>query len=148
MPVGTTPVSTRKPPDYVGMKNVQTPVGLGVTESLRLKKENFRLARLDSTLSYTSKTYSTAITYSRIGAQPEYGAAEDREQIILTNSLKFKDYWKLYGTVNYDLRKRYLNSSTVGISYEDECHDLRHRLQPPRVTPRTIQAVTGQLALD
>ena len=111
----------KKASDYVGMVNVQTPFGLGVTESLRLKKENFKLARLDSTLSYSSKAYSVAATYSRIAAQPEYGAAEDRDQIILTNSVKFKDYWKLYGTVNYDLRKRYLNSSTIGISYEDEC---------------------------
>ncbi|WP_442966875.1 LPS-assembly protein LptD [Rhizobium sp. C4] len=111
----------KKASDYVGMVNVQTPFGLGVTESLRLKKENFQLARLDSTLSYSSKIYNTSVTYSRIASQPEYGAAEDREQFILTNSVKFKDYWKLYGTVNYDLRKRYLNSSTVGISYEDEC---------------------------
>ncbi|MET3613089.1 LPS-assembly protein [Rhizobium aquaticum] len=111
----------KKASDYVGMINVQTPFGLGLTESLRLKKENFQVARLDSTLSYSSKFYNVAATYSRIGAQPEYGAAENREQIILTNSVKFKDYWKLYGTVSYDLRKRYLNSSTVGLSYEDEC---------------------------
>lgn len=107
--------------DYVGMVNVQTPFGLGVTESVRLKKENFQVARLDSTLSYGSKAYNVSATYSRIAPQPEYGAAETREQLILTNSVKFKNYWKLYGTVNYDLRKRLLNSSTVGLSYEDEC---------------------------
>lgn len=107
--------------DYVGMVNVQTPFGLGITESLRLTKENFQVARLDSTLSYTTKSYSVAATYSRVAAQPEYGAPDNREQIIVTNSVKFKDYWKLYGTVNYDLRRRILNSSTFGLSYEDEC---------------------------
>lgn len=111
----------KKASDYVGMVNVQTPFGLGLTESLRLKKENFQVARLDSTLSFSSRTYSVSATYSRLAPQPEYGSPDRGEQIILTNSLKFKDYWKVYGTVNYDLRKKLLNSSTIGLSYEDEC---------------------------
>ncbi|HWU62557.1 MAG TPA: LPS-assembly protein LptD [Ensifer sp.] len=111
----------KKASDYVGMVNVQTPVGLGITESLRLKKEDFKLARLDSTVSYSSKVDSLSVTYAHVAAQPEYGAADDRQLLIVTNSLRVKDYWKLYGTVSYDLRKRYLNSSTFGISYDDEC---------------------------
>ncbi len=111
----------KKASDYVGMVNVQTPYGLGVTESLRLKKENFQVARLDSTLSYSSKAYNVSATYSRIAPQPEYGSPDRGEQIILTNSVKFQQYWKLYGTVNYDIRARQLNSSTIGLSYEDEC---------------------------
>jgi LPS-assembly protein len=111
----------KKASDYVGMVNVQTPIGISVTESLRLKKENFQLARLDSTVGYSSQKYNVSVTYSRIAAQPEYGADERREQLIVTGSVKFQDYWKLYSNVNYDLRKRLINSSTFGLSYEDEC---------------------------
>lgn len=111
----------KKASDYVGMINVQTPYGLSVTESLRLAKETFKLARLDSTLSYNAKKYSLGLTYSQIAAQPQYGSDVDRNQIIGTATVKFADYWKAYGNVTWDLRQRKLVSGTVGLSYEDEC---------------------------
>lgn len=107
--------------DYVGMVNVQTPYGLGVTESLRLTKEDFKLARLDSSLTYTSQKYNLSLTYSSVAAQPAYGSATDGQQLVVAGSVKFQDYWKAFSTFSWDLKKRQLNSGTFGLSYEDEC---------------------------
>lgn len=111
----------KKASDYVGMVNVQTPFGLGVTESLRLNKENFKLARLDSSLSYSSTNYNLSLTYSKVAAQPAYGSSTDGEQVVFSGSVKFQEYWKAYSSVSWDIRKRLLNSGTFGLSYEDEC---------------------------
>ena len=111
----------KKASDYVGMINVQTPFGLGVTESLRLAKETFKVARLDSSLAYSAPKYSFGVTYSQIAAQPQYGSNVDRNQIIGTATVKFADYWKAYGNVTWDLRQRKLVSGTFGLSYDDEC---------------------------
>lgn len=128
----------KKASDYVGMVNVQTPFGLGVTENLRLQKENFKLARLDSSLSYSSANYNLALTYSRVAPQPEYGNPSEGNQLLVSGSLKFQQYWKLYSSINWDLNSKALLSQTYGLSYQDDCTIFAIGFTQTRDTSNTI----------
>ena len=110
-----------KASDYVGMVGLDLPVGVNVSESLRLDRETLKLARSDTTMSARSKYVDSSLTYTRVGAQPAYGLDKANDEITASATLKIKDYWKLYGSVSWNFTDRILASDTFGLKYEDEC---------------------------
>jgi LPS-assembly protein len=56
-----------------------------------------------------------------VSAQPEYGFDEDNDEVQTRATVKFKDYWSIFGGVAYDLNNNVVTRQTVGLSYEDEC---------------------------
>jgi LPS-assembly protein len=111
----------KKASDYVGMVGLDLPVGVSVSESLRMDRETFKLARSDTTMSTRSKYVDASLTYTRVGAQPAYGLATNSDEITAGVTLKIKDFWKLYGSATWNFTDQVLSSDTFGISYDDEC---------------------------
>lgn len=107
--------------DYVALLGVETPLGLRMTESMRFDRSTLKLARADSTLGLTSRHFDTNITYTKLAAQPAYGLSTDNSEIQTSSVIKIDNYWKLFGSMSWDLKNKVVNQSSVGFSYNDEC---------------------------
>ncbi|ANP84924.1 LPS-assembly protein LptD [Rhizobium leguminosarum] len=107
--------------DYVGLGGVETPYGVSVAASYRLDEKDFEFRRGDLTTAYQNDTFATQLTYTHLSAQPAYGFAEDNDEIQTNSSVKFKDYWSIFGGIAWDLNNDVISRRTVGLSYEDEC---------------------------
>ncbi|MFF0948884.1 LPS-assembly protein LptD [Rhizobium leguminosarum] len=107
--------------DYVGLGGVETPYGVSVAASYRLDEKDFEFRRGDLTTAYQNDTFSTQLTYTHLSAQPEYGFAEDNDEIQTNSSVKFKDYWSIFGGIAWDLNNDVISRRTIGLSYDDEC---------------------------
>ncbi|MGO7522802.1 LPS assembly protein LptD, partial [Rhizobium brockwellii] len=59
--------------------------------------------------------------YTHLSAQPAYGFAEDNDEIQTNSSVKFKDYWSIFGGIAWDLNNDVISRRTIGLSYDDEC---------------------------
>ncbi|EJT07286.1 LPS-assembly protein LptD [Rhizobium sp. CCGE 510] len=107
--------------DYVGLGGIETPFGVSVTGSYRLDEKNFEFRRGDLTTAYQNDTFSTQMTFTHLSAQPEYGFAEDNDELQTNSSVKFKDYWSIFGGIAWDLNNDVISRRTIGLSYDDEC---------------------------
>ncbi|MGO8021526.1 LPS-assembly protein LptD [Rhizobium leguminosarum] len=107
--------------DYVGLGGVETPYGVSVAASYRLDEKDFEFRRGDLTTAYQNDTFSTQLTYTHLSAQPEYGFAEDNDEIQTNSTVKFKDYWSIFGGIAWDLNNDVISRRTIGLSYDDEC---------------------------
>ncbi|MBX4858572.1 LPS-assembly protein LptD [Rhizobium bangladeshense] len=107
--------------DYVGLGGVETPYGVSVAASYRLDEKDFEFRRGDLTTAYQNDTFSTQLTYTHLSAQPAYGFAEDNDEIQTNSSVKFKDYWSIFGGIAWDLNNDVISRRTIGLSYDDEC---------------------------
>ncbi|MGO6696223.1 LPS-assembly protein LptD [Rhizobium johnstonii] len=107
--------------DYVGLGGVETPYGVSVAASYRLDEKDFEFRRGDLTTAYQNDTFSTQLTYTHLSAQPAYGFAEDNDEIQTNSTVKFKDYWSIFGGIAWDLNNDVISRRTIGLSYEDEC---------------------------
>ncbi|EJC70374.1 LPS-assembly protein LptD [Rhizobium sp. 1AS11] len=107
--------------DYVGLGGVETPYGVSVAASYRLDEKDFEFRRGDLTTAYQNDTFSTQLTYTHLSAQPAYGFAEDNDEIQTNSTVKFKDYWSIFGGIAWDLNNDVISRRTLGLSYEDEC---------------------------
>lgn len=128
----------KKASDYVGLVGIETPQGIGLTESWRIDRESLQLARLDSSVSLNSKYVNTTLTYSRVKAQPEYAIPIDTDELQATTTIKVQDYWKLYAGVTWDLNHSLMNKGTFGISYEDECTTFAIGFSQTRDSSNTV----------
>lgn len=107
--------------DYVGLGGIETPFGVSVAASYRLDQEDFSIKRSDLTAGYQNDTFQGQMIYTHVSAQPEYGYAEDNDEVQTTGSVKFKDYWSIFGGIAWDLNNDVVSKRTLGLSYEDEC---------------------------
>ncbi|MBX4928367.1 LPS-assembly protein LptD [Rhizobium binae] len=107
--------------DYVGLGGVETPYGVSVAASYRLDEKDFDFRRGDLTTAYQNDTFQTQVTYTHLSAQPAYGFADDNDEIQTSSSVKFKDYWSIFGGIAWDLNNDVISRRTLGLSYEDEC---------------------------
>ncbi|MBY3220816.1 LPS-assembly protein LptD [Rhizobium laguerreae] len=107
--------------DYVGLGGVETPYGVSVAASYRLDEKDFEFRRGDLTTAYQNDTFATQLTYTHLSAQPAYGFAEDNDEIQTNSSVRFKDYWSIFGGIAWDLNNDVISRRTIGLSYDDEC---------------------------
>ncbi|QWW68981.1 LPS-assembly protein LptD [Rhizobium sp. WYJ-E13] len=107
--------------DYVGLGGIEMPFGLSVAASYRLDEKDFSFNRGDLTTAYQNDTFSGQLTYTHVSAQPAYGFAEDQDEIQASSSVKFKDYWSIFGGIAWDLNNDVVVRRSLGISYQDEC---------------------------
>lgn len=105
--------------DYVGMAGIDLPIGVAFSTSLRLDKDDFSLRRSDAALSYSNDRFATTLTYTRVSAQPLYGALNTASEIQSTASFKFRDYWSVFGSVTYDVGNQIISRNGVGFTYDD-----------------------------
>ncbi|MEW9615827.1 LPS-assembly protein LptD [Shinella sp. S4-D37] len=105
--------------DYVGMAGIDLPNGLSITHSARLDKDDFSMRRADTSVRFDGARFETEITYTRIAAQPAYGLAEDSSEIQSAAAFKFEDYWSVFGSLTYDIKRQSLSRNGIGFSYDD-----------------------------
>jgi LPS-assembly protein len=107
--------------DYVGLGGIETPYGVSMTASYRLDEKDFDFRRGDLTTAYQNDTFATQLTYTHVSAQPAYGFDKDNDEIQTNSSVKFKDYWSIFGGIAWDLNNDVISRRTIGLSYDDEC---------------------------
>lgn len=105
--------------DYVGMAGIDTPIGWAVSYSARLDRKDLSVRRTDARVGFENYRLQTALTYTRIAAQPDYGFAEDNDEVQTIGALKFRDYWSVFGSLTYDINSSNLARSGVGLTYDD-----------------------------
>ena len=106
--------------DYVSMIGIDAPSGLTASLSSRFDEETLDLRRADTTLGYQGIRWQTALTYTRIEAQPTYGSPFDQDEIQTTAAYRFQDYWSIFGSVTYDINAAVITRDGVGITYDDQ----------------------------
>jgi LPS-assembly protein len=105
--------------DYVGMAGIDLPNGLSIAHSARLDKDDFSMRRADTSVRFDGARFETEITYTRIAAQPAYGLADDSSEIQSAAAFKFQDYWSVFGSLTYDIKRQSLSRNGIGFSYDD-----------------------------
>lgn len=115
--------------DFVGMASVDLPVGVKLAASGRFDKDTLKLQRSDLTAGVNFQNVTASVTYSDIKAQRAtatagYGADTDRSAIAGNLSFGFAENWRAFGSTGYNLTTKHFQSTTVGLSYEDECTAL------------------------
>ncbi|MDQ0319774.1 LPS-assembly protein [Pararhizobium capsulatum DSM 1112] len=106
--------------DYVSMIGIDAPSGLTASFSGRFDEESFDLRRADTTLGYQGIKWQTALTYTRIQAQPAYGSPYDQDEIQTAAAYRFQDYWSIFGSVTYDINSDIITRDGIGITYDDQ----------------------------
>ncbi|MGO4354044.1 LPS-assembly protein LptD [Rhizobium sp. RAF36] len=107
--------------DYVGLAGIETPQGLALAASYRLDEKDLSLNRGDFTAGFQNDTFQSQLIYTHITAQPDYGLSSDADEIQTKASVKFKDYWSIFGGIAWDLNNDVISKKSIGLSYEDEC---------------------------
>ncbi|TCU22971.1 LPS-assembly protein [Rhizobium azibense] len=107
--------------DYVGLGGIETPQGLSLAASYRLDEKDLSFRRGDLTAGFQTDTFQSQLLYTHISAQPDYGSAEDGDEIQTRATVKFRDYWSVFGGIAWDLNNDVVSRKTLGLSYEDEC---------------------------
>jgi len=103
------------------MAAFDAPIGLSLSSSLRLDKDNFEINRSETGISYSDRRINGRLSYTQVKAQPKYGYNEDRDIIQASGSLRMDDNWSLFGSINYDLNGKFAAERRIGIDYQDEC---------------------------
>ncbi|MFB2551136.1 LPS-assembly protein LptD [Ensifer soli] len=106
--------------DYVGMVGIDSPSGINASLSARLDEKDLDLRRADAMIGYEGTRVQSALIYTRIEAQPLYGATYDQDEIQTAAALKFRDYWSVFGSVTYDLNGDYVTRNGIGLTYDDQ----------------------------
>lgn len=107
--------------DYVLMAAIDAPIGLSVSNSLRLDKNDFSINRSETAASYTNDVLTGRLTYTRVKEQPNYGYNDEREIVQVAAKIRMDDNWALFGSMNYDIRGKFSAERSIGFEYEDEC---------------------------
>ncbi|MCF1434345.1 LPS assembly protein LptD [Agrobacterium vitis] len=107
--------------DYVGMVGLDTPYGISTSVNARFDEKTFEVARTDSAIGYHNDQLQTNFIYTQIAAQPNYGYDYDREEIQNASSVKIGDFWSVFGSITWDVKKDNINRYGIGVSYADDC---------------------------
>ncbi|KQV63951.1 LPS-assembly protein LptD [Rhizobium sp. Root1220] len=107
--------------DYVGLGGIETPQGFAFAASYRLDEKDLDFRRGDLTAGFQTDKFQSQLLYTHIAAQPAYGFADDNDEIQSKATVKFKEYWSVFGGIAWDLNNNVVSRRSVGLSYEDEC---------------------------
>jgi len=107
--------------DFVGLVGFATPTGIAASASARFDEQSFEMRRGELKLGYTSRPFSVSAKYAYIQAQPLYGFNNDRQEVTLAGSMRFAEYWRVFGSGTYDLESNLVRRNSFGFSYDDEC---------------------------
>ncbi|MDQ0454137.1 LPS-assembly protein LptD [Rhizobium paknamense] len=107
--------------DYVGMFGIDTPLGITASVNGRFDEKTFEVQRTDSAVGYHNDTFQTNFIYTQIAAQPNYGYDYEREEVQNTSSVKVGDFWSIFSSVTWDVKKSDINRYGIGVSYADDC---------------------------
>lgn len=107
--------------DYVLMAAIDAPMGLSISNSLRLDKDDFSVRRSETAASYSNHAVTGRMSYTRVEEQPDYGYNDKREIVQVAAKVRLDDNWALFGSMNYDIRGKFSAERSIGFEYQDEC---------------------------
>lgn len=117
--------------DYVAMVGLTGPRALSVSAGGRFDEKTFEMRRADIKAGTRIGPLTLLGRYSYIQAQSEtdpvtnvtktYGFEDDRQEVEAGASLKFAEYWRVFGSGVFDVESSTLIKKNYGFSYDDEC---------------------------
>lgn len=107
--------------DYVLMAAIDAPIGLSISNSLRLDKDDLSISRSETAANYSTHRLTGRMSYTRVKEQPNYGYDDKREIVQVAAKIRVDDNWALFGSMNYDIRGKFSAERSIGIEYQDEC---------------------------
>ena len=107
--------------DFVGLFGVAAPNGVSASLSARLDEQTLELRRSEVKTGYSTNALSLSARYAFIQAQPLYGFPDDRRELSLGASTRFKENWRVFGSATYDFETSVLVKDAFGFAYDDEC---------------------------
>ncbi len=87
----------------------------------RFDEKTFEVRRADVQVASVIDTLSISARYSFIQAQPDYGFANDRQEIKGSATLRFADHWSASTNAVFNIEASKLSSFGIGLRYDDEC---------------------------
>ena len=127
--------------DYVARLRFRPTPNLSFLAFGQFDERTFATKKVEATVTASLGPVSGSVTYARLAAEPERGAANPREGLSGSARLQLSENWFASGSVLFDL-SRYLEdrqrlpagqkgsgrfavaSTTVGVGYMDECTTL------------------------
>ena len=107
--------------DYVAMLGMSNNSGLAFAARGRFDKDNLAVKRGEVEASHSGQIVQASVKYAYITKQPDYGYAENRQEISLSGSTRFKENWRVFGSGTYDIVSDTLVRAQSGLAYDDEC---------------------------
>lgn len=107
--------------DYVAMLGLSNNSGLAFAARGRFDKDSFDVKRGEVEASHSGQIVKASVKYAYIAKQPDYGYANDRQEVSLSASTRFKENWRVFGSGTYDIVSETLVRAQSGLAYDDEC---------------------------
>jgi len=110
--------------DYVAMLGTSNNGGFTGAARGRFDKDNGAVRRGELEVSQDWKQVWAAVQYAYIEEQPNYGYAQNRQEVSLQGRVKLIDNWSVSANTSYDLVSDTMVRVGGGINYLDECFGL------------------------
>ncbi|WP_417667988.1 LPS-assembly protein LptD [Roseibium sp.] len=110
--------------DYVSSVYLDTQYGVRFGAQARLDDEDFRLRRFQAQATGSYGPVVSSLAYAFLGAQPDLGINDPREEILGSASLRLQENWRVFGSLRYDLENYDMVQDGFGIGYDDEGFSL------------------------
>ena len=108
--------------DYVAMLGMSNNSGLAFAARGRFDKDNLAVKRGEVEASHTGQIVQASVKYAYITKQPDYGFADNRQEVSLSGSTRFKENWRVFGSGTYDIVSLITGQrAQSGLAYDDEC---------------------------
>lgn len=134
--------------DYVTSMYMDTQYGVRFGAQARLDDEDFRVRRLQAQAAATYGPVVSSVAYAFLGAQPNLGINDPREEIVGSTSLRLEENWRIFGHLRYDLENKDIVQNGIGLGYDDEGFSMsvsygEDRSDSSEQTDRTIYLRLG-----
>jgi len=110
--------------DYVAMLGVDDGAGFTMATRGRFDEKNLTIRRGEIDLRKQWNPLAIGVQYAYIERQPEYGYAQNRQEVSVQGSYKLNDNWRLNADTTYDVISETLVRAGSSFSYQDECFGL------------------------
>lgn len=107
--------------DYVAMLGMSNNTGFAFAARGRFDKDSFDIRRGEVEASQSGRIFTGSVKYAYITKQPDYGYVNDRQEVSLSASTRFKENWRVFGSGTYDIVSETLVRAQSGLAYDDEC---------------------------
>jgi LPS-assembly protein len=107
--------------DYVAGVYYQPNSTYTFSSRFRFDQQNYAVKRTELEASARFDRWNVSLLYGDYAAQPDIGFLDRREGLLGAGSVKVTANWMLSGAAQYDLRAGQLSSTSVGVSYLDDC---------------------------
>lgn len=106
--------------DYVARVSLDTPGGFRLTARGRFDDETLDLNRAEFSAAAQIGPANAAIGYLFVEDRPDIGIFSDTEEITASASVQLTNYWRAFGSTQYDLETQSLVSDSLGIAYDGD----------------------------